>query len=213
MVNDLQYVDQDFTPTYVSATSFSVPGNQTSAIHTGRRLKLFDATAGLGVVIYATVVSSTFAANTTITVENDTGALTSSLSSFAVAILSNDNNSIPRDLVLTVSAVTVLGSLNVSGTAVAANIPKMYARINGNFAPPLVTSSFNVDSVSKSAAGAYRVNFSTVISAPYTTIITSDGLTFSSVVNATSAACKLTTTNNSGTQADSIFSITILSGS
>lgn len=207
MVNDLQYIDQDFTPTWVSATSFSVPGNQTSAIHTGRRLKLFDATAGLGVVIYATVVSATFAAATTITVENDTGALTSSLSSFAVAILSNDNNSIPRDLVLTVSAVTVLGSLTISGTAVAANIPKAFVRFAGTVTPPSIFDSFNVSSVSKSGTGVYRVNFTTPMnSTPYVPVINPDYLTHFLVLSAVAASCKFLTTNTGGVSLDAIVS-------
>lgn len=98
--NDLQYVDPNFTPTYISATTFSVAGNQTSAIHANRRLKIFDATATVATVIYATVVTASFTTVTTIQISADAGQLTSSLTSFAIAILSRDNNSLPRALSL-----------------------------------------------------------------------------------------------------------------
>lgn len=136
--NDAQFFDQDFTPTYVSATSFTVPGDQTSAIHAGRRLKLYDATAGVATTIYATVATASFTTVTTISVANDAGQLTSSLSSFAIAILSNSNNSLPRSAntafdrisasaieatTLTASGAVVLkGTLSVSGQAGFTNL-------------------------------------------------------------------------------------------
>lgn len=126
--NDSQFVDQNLTPTYVSATQFSVTGNQTSAIHAGRRLKIFDATAGVATVLYATVTTASFTAVTNIHVTADAGQLTSSLSSFAMSILSSSNNSIPqtlssktlvapvitdyRETVFSVS-VAALGTLNI----------------------------------------------------------------------------------------------------
>lgn len=114
---DLQYVDQDFTPTFITASSFSVPGNQTSAVHIGRRLKCFDATAGVQQVIYGTVVSVSFTAVTTIHIEADAGSLTSSLSSFGISIIANTpNNALPRNLVLTVSSIAVLGGMSISGS-------------------------------------------------------------------------------------------------
>lgn len=131
--SDLQFFDQDFTPTYVSATSFTVPGDQTSAIHAGRRLKIYDATAGVATTIYATVATASFTTVTTVSVSCDAGQLTSSLSSFAIAILSNTNNSLPRSTntafdrisasaiettTLTVSGATTLKStLSVGGAA------------------------------------------------------------------------------------------------
>ena len=108
--NDLQYFDQDFTPTYISATSFSIPGNQTSAIHAGRRMKFYDAN-----VLYGTVSTASFTTVTTIHVDTDAGNLTSSLSSFGVAILSVDNNALPRHANLTLSVLTVAGGMGVYG--------------------------------------------------------------------------------------------------
>lgn len=104
LVSDIQYIDLDFTPTYINATSFSVPGNQTSAIHAGRRLKLFD-----GATVYGTVSTASFTTVTTINISADTGSLTSSLSSFGLSILSNSNNAIPRGMDLAVASLTVTG--------------------------------------------------------------------------------------------------------
>lgn len=117
MMADAQYFDHDFTPSFITATSFSVPGNQTSAIHIGRRLKIFDATAGVQQIIYATVVSVSFTAVTTIHIEADGGSLTSSLSSFGISIISNNNNSMPRDSDMTISSLAVTGNMSISGAA------------------------------------------------------------------------------------------------
>src|SRR5574341_33537 len=94
--SDLQYFDPNLTPTFVNATNFSVVGDQTSAIHAGRRLKIFDATAGVATTIYATVLTASFTVVTTVSISADGGQLTSSLSSFALAIISNANSSLPR---------------------------------------------------------------------------------------------------------------------
>lgn len=243
LINDIQYIDQNFTPTFINTTSFSVAGDQTSAIHAGRRLKIYDATAGVATVIYATVVTASFTAVTTISVSADGGQLTSSLSSFAISILSNTNDSLPRKLAASYSAVTtdnltingtttasgavsllttlsvsgatalnstltvsgatsllttlsvsgaavikatlsvggavnlastltvggalaVVGAvrcdstLSVSGTVVAANVAKAWVRFVASAGgAPGINSSFNIASVSRSAAGIYRVNF------------------------------------------------------
>jgi hypothetical protein len=114
---DFQFIDQGLSPTYLTASSFSVPGNQTSAIHIGRRLKIFDATAGVQQIIYATVNSVSFTAVTTIHIEADSGSLTSSLSSFGLSIISNVNNSLPRDSDMTISSLAVTGGMSVSGAS------------------------------------------------------------------------------------------------
>ncbi len=174
---DLQYFDQDFTPTYISATSFSVPGNQTSAIHAGRRLKLFT-----GSTLYGTVSTASFTTVTTINVDVDAGtSLTSSLSSFGISVLSNDSNGIPRGVNLSASAVaaatlsvsggavfagavSMAGTLSISGTAVAANIAKAWVCFEGSATSGTamkIRSSFNVSTVSYSSTGSYVLTFAT----------------------------------------------------
>lgn len=110
LANDAAFIDQGFTPTFISATSFSVAADQTSAIHAGRRLKLFDGAS----VIYATVATASFTAVTTIHVSaDDAEALTSSLSSFAISVISRRNTPIPP------TAQNIAANLQVSISEVA----------------------------------------------------------------------------------------------
>lgn len=155
--NDAAFFDQDFTPTFVSVSSFSVPGNQTSAIVAGRRLKLFDSTA-----FYATVTTASFTAVTTIHISADAGAnnLTTSLSSFAISILSPQNPALPEQ------GVGVFNRLSVSATVVAAaviavNTEKAWVKFTGTAGgtSAQIVTSYNISSVSRSATGVYRVNF------------------------------------------------------
>lgn len=146
LINDAQYIDQDFTPTYISATTFSVPGNQTSAIHADRRIKIFDATAGAATVLYATVVTASFTTVTTIQISADAGQLTASLSSFALAILSKMNDSLPRNLSIygagggggggtSLSSANITGALTVGGAVRFGSTLSVSgdAKVRGNF--------------------------------------------------------------------------------
>lgn len=78
-------------PTYISATSFSLVGDQTTAFHIGRRVK----TTNSGGTVYSTISGSAFAALTTITVVNDSGTLDSGLSAVSYGLLSAENVSTP----------------------------------------------------------------------------------------------------------------------
>jgi hypothetical protein len=87
-----QWTASGLTPAYVSATSFTLVGDQTTAFHIGRRLKS-TVTAGTA---YSTISNAVFGALTTITVVNDSGsALDSGLSAVSYGLLTNTNNSIP----------------------------------------------------------------------------------------------------------------------
>lgn len=79
------------TPTYVSATSFTLVGDQTSTYHVGRRLK----TTNSGGTVYSTISASAFGASTTVTVVNDSGSLDSGLSAVSYGLLSATNPSTP----------------------------------------------------------------------------------------------------------------------
>lgn len=78
-------------PTYVSATSFTLVGDQTSTFQVGRRLK----TTNTGGTIYSTIVTSAFSAVTTITVVNDSSSLDSGLSAVSYSVLASINKSVP----------------------------------------------------------------------------------------------------------------------
>lgn len=78
-------------PTYISATSFSLAGDQTSTFTVGRRLK----TTNSGGTIYSTILSSAFGAVTTVVVQNDSGTLDSGLSAVSYGLISVQNTSEP----------------------------------------------------------------------------------------------------------------------
>lgn len=86
-----QWVGSGLTPTYVSAVSFTLSGDQTTAFHPGRRLK----TTNSGGSIYSTIISSAFGALTTVTVVNDSGVLDSGLSAVSYGLLTATNPSTP----------------------------------------------------------------------------------------------------------------------
>jgi hypothetical protein len=76
----LQYGD---TPSYISTTQFSVPGNLTSRYTVGRRIKTYNT----GGTFYGTISASAYTSLTTVTVTLDSGSLDSGLSEIDVGIL------------------------------------------------------------------------------------------------------------------------------
>jgi hypothetical protein len=86
-----EWVESGFVPTYVSATSFTVPGDQTDTLHVGRRVKTTN-TAG---TTYSTITASAYGAVTTVTVVNSSGTLDSGLSAVSYGLLSATNRSLP----------------------------------------------------------------------------------------------------------------------
>lgn len=90
LAGDIQFVDLDSSPTYVSSTTFTLPGDTTALYEYGRRVKLFDSTT-----LYGTIADVSLSANTSVTVRLDSGLLSTSLSSIAVASLSTARPSMP----------------------------------------------------------------------------------------------------------------------
>ena len=85
-----EWVDPALAPTYISATQFTLAGDQTAEFHVGRRLRITDT----GGIEYPTISASSFAASvTTITVADAT--LDSGLSKVEYSILSGDNSALP----------------------------------------------------------------------------------------------------------------------
>lgn len=87
LVNNLEYIDFANTPSFLTTTTFSMATADVANFEIGRRLKLFDTTTLYGTIIS---VSSTF-----VQVQLDSGALTTSLSSVALSVIKNTNNSLP----------------------------------------------------------------------------------------------------------------------
>lgn len=80
------------SPTYTSATSFTLVGDQTLIFQVNRRLK----SANTGGTIYSSILTSVYSApNTTVTVVNDSGSLDAGMSAVSYALLNATNPSVP----------------------------------------------------------------------------------------------------------------------
>jgi hypothetical protein len=88
-----QWVASGDTPTYVSATSFTVPGDKTADYHTNRA---FKATVTAGTVYGHYTGSSYSDPNTTVTVKNDSGTLDSGLSAVWHGLETANDSAVPR---------------------------------------------------------------------------------------------------------------------
>lgn len=110
-VSQSEWVESGFVPTYITGTSFSVPGDQTAILQIGRRLRTTN-TSGL---VYSTISNSVFAAGiTTLTLTNDSTTLDAGLSLVAYALLAADPLSVPN---LPGSKIT--GAITASGLTMA----------------------------------------------------------------------------------------------
>lgn len=103
------------TPTYVSATQFTVPGNLTSRYTVGRRVRA-SVTAG---TVYGTITNSAYTSLTTVTVSLDSGSLDSGLSEVDVGILNPANPSFPAGLSPTFAALTTTGNATIGANLTA----------------------------------------------------------------------------------------------
>lgn len=121
-VNDVsasadQWLVYAASPTYISATSFSVAGDQTGTFQVSRRLK----SVNTGGTIYSTISTSTYGAGiTTVVVVNDSGTLDSGLSSVSYGLLSALNNSVPRNITAATATALVTGrTISLTGDVTA----------------------------------------------------------------------------------------------
>lgn len=89
--NSSQWVISGVAPTFVSATQFTLVGDQTTEFHVGRRVKL-TVTAGTA---YGYISVSAYTSLTTVTVVLDSGVLDSGLSAVQLGLLTTDNPSSP----------------------------------------------------------------------------------------------------------------------
>lgn len=87
-----EWVASGLTPTFVSATSFTVAGDKVSIFQVGRKVK----TTNSGGTIYSRIITSAFGAGiTTVTVVNDSGVLDAGLSAVSYGLLAGINQSVP----------------------------------------------------------------------------------------------------------------------
>ncbi len=107
-----EWVASELVVTYVSASSFSAPGNQTSVFLTNRRVQYF---LGSG-TFYGSVVSSNFSAGvTTVVVAADSTALDNTLSGVNYGYLTPVDTSIP--------AQYIKQGDNIDGTPIGQSVP------------------------------------------------------------------------------------------
>lgn len=94
-----QWISFTGTLTYISATSFSVAGDQTNTFQVNLPIR----TTNTGGTIYSTITASSYSSGsntTTVTVVNVTGSLDSGLSALSYGIITPTNPAIPPSLLL-----------------------------------------------------------------------------------------------------------------
>lgn len=106
-----QWISSGLTPTYISATSFSLPGDQTNEFHKGRMMQLLT-TAG---TVYGKIINSVFTTLTTVTLYMLNGdVLDSGLSTANLSFLRADDQALPNPIELLRS--TVVGNATATPT-------------------------------------------------------------------------------------------------
>ncbi|MES0445009.1 MAG: hypothetical protein ABUJ92_00550 [Desulfobacterales bacterium] len=169
---------------FISATSFSVIGDQTITYAIDRRVKIVDS----GGTKYVTIISSVFSTVTTIVVKGD--ALAATITDVAVGLLSATNDAVPRiarmhtegaaiasatttdiqastgDTVHITGTVTITGLGTANRAGVARNLVFDGALTLTNSASLILPSGANITTsagdtcvaISEDAAGAWRVH-------------------------------------------------------
>jgi len=196
-------------PTYVSATSFTLVGDQTSDFHVGRRLK----TTNTGGTIYSTIITSAYTSLTTITVVNDSGTLDSGLSAVFYGILSAENVSSPSDVMTTQGDLTYrdatrnnrlpIGSanqhlvVNAAGDAAEWQLKKDIESITGTVAANALTVGLSATAISFRSA-TLTDGATTTVSFSALSLVVPSGATLEAI-DAVQSRLILLAINNAGT--------------
>lgn len=143
-------------PTYISATSFSVPGDQTLILSVGRRVR----TENTGGTVYSTISTSTFGAGiTTVVVRNDSGLLDSGLSAIAYGVLAPTNSSLPNSQEVRQTMGLGYGVDIASAAALPlSTVTGQIVRVTGTTATTSVTMN-NGQKVTCFAVGAWPLTY------------------------------------------------------
>lgn len=134
---DAEWANWGDTPSRASATTFKVTTDVTGRYLVNRRVKCYDASTLYGVV----TASSYSAPDTTVTVKTDSGSLTTSLSSVAIAILTPTSQSLPSAIGYKGSDVASASTINLSACG-------------GTFCD--VTGTVTITAITSEAAGIQR---------------------------------------------------------
>jgi hypothetical protein len=125
---------------FVSASSFTLIGNQTLTFHIGRRLQ-FMTSAGF---VYGRITNSVFAASTTVTVQMD-GAqvLDSGLSAVYYSILTNDVLALPERIASTTGTNTYSATVGIARLVIGDQYKINIATANNGAVPPTLSLDGN----------------------------------------------------------------------
>ena len=135
---DSEWANWGDTPSRASASTFKITGDVTTRYTVNRALRCNDATTLYGII----TASSYSAPDTTVTVNLDSGSLTTSLTAVAIASLSPTNRSIPTALGRKGADVASASTINLSTCA-------------GTFCD--VTGTTTITAITSEAAGIMRM--------------------------------------------------------
>lgn len=154
--DDAQWIDDGGTPTFVSATQFTLSGDKTPTFHVDRRVKCYGTTMG---TLYGYITASSYAApNTTVTVVLDSGSLTSDMSRVYYAALSKTNNSLPNNMFAAKAGSTTQTFDVANATSGAHAVNRNYGDARYAALAGVNTQTFNV---AAATAGDHAVNRAT----------------------------------------------------
>lgn len=148
------WISTGLTPTYISATQFSVPGNQTSVFQVGRRVRY---TVGSG-TLYGIITASAFTTVTTVTIRADVTGLDNTLSVVDVSLLTSINPSEP--FTPSWGTYTPSFALGINLTSVISTGPAYWSR-SGNMVT--VSGEFTI---TPTTGGSTDSNFTSSIPIP-----------------------------------------------
>lgn len=152
-----EWTASNLTPTFVSATSFTLAGDQTTEFHEGRRLRITDS----GGTDYGVITSSTFGSVTTVVVSLDAGSIDSGISAVDYSILSADSSAVPHarsdsgGLTLTGDLAIESGSLQLQMGSDVASAAALAVNVDGNIFD--VTGSTGITSLASKGVGSLVV--------------------------------------------------------
>lgn len=187
------------SPTYVSGTSFTLAGDQTSTYTIGRRLK-FTVTAG---TVYGRILTSSYAALTTITLVMDgSQALDSGLSAVSYGLLTNDVLSIPARIATTSGTDTYTASVGASRYVTGDQYLIKVASASTSTAPTLNLDSLGAKTIKTQSGGALstgQLNGEHLFRYNGTDMIVLNPITASTIVRGSIAGLTMSTAGSSST--------------
>lgn len=179
-----EWNESGFVPTYISATSFSVPGDQTALLQVNRRIRTRN-TSGY---VYSRISASVYGSATTVTVVNDSTTLDSGLSLVAYSFLSPSPNSIPYGAYVSGGAIG-----EAAGVLLGSKIQSISASVGSN-ALTISASQLSLDFRSATLTSG---TITTVTGTPANLVISS-GSTLGTV-SARQSRITVLAINNAGT--------------